>query len=309
MPTKAYCTGCTAMRLSTSNRKNTAKVRPINSSAYLIARSVFRYWSTGSTKLTPKLRAVSALQLSPCTQSANASSRLVAKKLVSQCAFYPASDTSRLLGRYSPTKLACGQPEVSSTLQFEVEGVLQHLPPLDVQQRQRRMHTCTEALCSAARGKAQVHAIEAQLQVIADAPDITDADREERPVKLVQTQLITQPQACRQLEGATDLVIAAVQQRFIDAACTLLGAYLAIEHKALWQEVQQATALLLFQVTLASLGVGFPLVPHLGVRHYQNRPGQLLAVAGTARDVLQPLGTLILPLAHQPADHRQRDQQ
>ena len=34
----------------------------MNSSAYLIARSLFRYWSTGSMKLTPKLRPDNASQ-------------------------------------------------------------------------------------------------------------------------------------------------------------------------------------------------------------------------------------------------------
>src|SRR3990167_1325890 len=110
------------------------------------------------------------------------------------------------------------------------------------------MHACAETLFGATGGKAQVHAVEAQLQVIADAADIADADREEGPVKLIQAQLIAQPQARRQLECTTDLVVAAVQQRLIDAARTLLGGDMAIEHKALRQEVQTATALLLFQV-------------------------------------------------------------
>ena len=58
------------------------------------------------------------------TQSARASSRLVAKKLVCHCAVKPLAVTSRLLGRYSPTKLGCGQSELSSTRLSRPTGVM-----------------------------------------------------------------------------------------------------------------------------------------------------------------------------------------
>ncbi|MNN68407.1 hypothetical protein D3C81_1841140 [compost metagenome] len=61
----------------------------MNSSAYLIARSLFRYWSTGSMKLTPKLRPLKAVQSPPVTQLLKASCRLVEKNDACQLAVNP----------------------------------------------------------------------------------------------------------------------------------------------------------------------------------------------------------------------------
>ena len=202
-----------------------------------------------------------------------------------------------------------GDAQLLGALQLEVKGKLQGLSALAIQRGQRRMHTGTKALLGAAGSKTQVHAIETQLQVIADATDIADAHREEGLAKLVQTQLIAQAQTRRQLEGTADLVVAAVQQRLVDAPRPLLGGHRAIEHKALRQEVQTPAAPLLLHIALTGFVMGFPLMPDLGVRHHQNRPGKLLAIAGTARDILQHLGALVLPLPHQAADHRQWNQQ
>ncbi|MCY1452371.1 hypothetical protein D9M71_692850 [compost metagenome] len=94
-----YCTGCTLRFFSTSNRKKPAKVRAMNSKAYLIARSLFRYWSTGSTKLTPKLRSLKSAHCPAVAHWRRASSRLVAKNEVCQWALKPCASISRRLGR------------------------------------------------------------------------------------------------------------------------------------------------------------------------------------------------------------------
>ncbi|MNY61143.1 hypothetical protein D3C86_1977910 [compost metagenome] len=71
----------------------------MNSRAYLIARSLFRYWSTGSMKLTPKLRLLNSSQLSRTTQVLSASSRLVEKNEVCQLALKPSALIARCAGR------------------------------------------------------------------------------------------------------------------------------------------------------------------------------------------------------------------
>ncbi|MNR23415.1 hypothetical protein D3C85_1404340 [compost metagenome] len=71
----------------------------MNSNAYLIARSLLRYWSTGSTKLTPKARPLKSLHCSLTTHWVKASSRLVEKNEVCQRAEKPPASTLRLLGR------------------------------------------------------------------------------------------------------------------------------------------------------------------------------------------------------------------
>ncbi|MCY1176565.1 hypothetical protein D9M73_168430 [compost metagenome] len=84
-----YCTGCTLRFFITSNRKKPAKVRAMNNNAYLIARSLFRYWSTGSIKLTPKLRSLKSVHCPALAHWRMASSRLVAKNEVCQWALKP----------------------------------------------------------------------------------------------------------------------------------------------------------------------------------------------------------------------------
>ncbi|MNP50348.1 hypothetical protein D3C76_1446080 [compost metagenome] len=94
-----YCTGCTLRFFNTSNRKKPAKVSAMNSNAYLIARSLFRYWSTGSIKLTPKLRSLKSSHRPAVAHWRRASSRLVAKNDVCQWALKPCASMSRRLGR------------------------------------------------------------------------------------------------------------------------------------------------------------------------------------------------------------------
>ncbi|MCY1538061.1 hypothetical protein D9M68_735850 [compost metagenome] len=138
--------------MSTSKRKNTAKVRLMNSSAYLIARSVFRYWSTGSTKLTPKARELNSSHCPSPTQRASASCRLVAKKLVCQIAEKPLASMLRSLGRNSPIKLGCGQLELSSTRESRPTGVtLRREVPCSLRSK-AKSRLCGTPACRLARG-------------------------------------------------------------------------------------------------------------------------------------------------------------
>ncbi|MDT4871709.1 hypothetical protein FQZ97_1068510 [compost metagenome] len=118
----------------------------------MIARSVFRYWSTGSTKLTPKSRELKALH-GPClTQSASASCRLVAKKLVCQIAEKPWAPTLRSLGRNSPMKLGCGQGELISTRESRPTGVMLRLEVPFSLRSKAKSRLCGTPTCKGASG-------------------------------------------------------------------------------------------------------------------------------------------------------------
>src|SRR5690606_1187917 len=199
--------------------------------------------------------------------------------------------------------------ELLGALQFEVEGELQRLSALIVQRRDRCMHAGAELIVGATRSEAQGLAVQAQLQVVADTADIADADREEGFFEAVETQLVAQPEARRQAKLTAELAVAAVKARLVNPAGTQLGTDMAFDHEALRQEIQTAATLTLLAVALAGLLVGFPLVSGLDVGQHQDRSGDLLAVAGAARNILQHLVAEALTLVDQAIDHQQGNHQ
>ena len=71
---------------------------------------------------------------------------------------------------------------------------------LDLQHGQDRLVPVGDQQALAVGREAQGLAIEAQLQIIADATDIADADREERLLEAVEAEVVAQAQARRQAE-------------------------------------------------------------------------------------------------------------
>ncbi|MNG23936.1 hypothetical protein D3C84_1086020 [compost metagenome] len=100
-----------------------------------------------------------------------------------------------------------------------------------------------------------------------------------------------------------------VQPRLVDAAGAPLGADRAAQGEALRQEVQAPALLAFFDIAPTALGVGLPLAQGLAVGHHQQRAGDFLAVAGTARDVFQHTVAQGLTLPDHAVDHQDRDHQ
>ena len=202
-----------------------------------------------------------------------------------------------------------GDRQLRGALQLEVEGKVQTLAIDAVQRRQGRMHTTAEQAIGTAGGKGQLAAIEAQLEVVLDAPDIADADAEEGRLEAVVGVILADAVLRRQLEVAADLVVAVVQARLVDATAALLSGDMAVEFEALREEIQAAAVLTLFEVALGGFFVGFPFAYGLAVRHHQQRTGQRLGGAGAARDVGQYAIAQRLPVADHAADQQQGNHQ
>ncbi len=110
--------GWMRQRLTISSTKKAAKVSTMNIMAYLVARSVRRYTSTGLSSETEKLSAATPSLPSErkrCCAWVDSDGTL-------QLASKPWAETLRLRGRKSPPKLGCGQGEVSVTLLSSASG-------------------------------------------------------------------------------------------------------------------------------------------------------------------------------------------
>src|SRR5690606_26444158 len=143
----------------------------------------------------------------------------------------------------------------------------------------------------------------------ADAADIADADADEGLAEAVVAEILAHAEVGRHLEMAAELAGAVKQAGLIDAAGTQFGTDAPVNGQTLRQKVQAPAGLALFQVALAGLGVGFPVAQGLAVRHYQQRAGDFLAVAGAAGNVFQHAVTQALTFLDHAVDHDQRDHQ
>ncbi len=158
-------------------------------------------------------------------------------------------------------------------LQLEVKGKLQTLAVHAIHVGQRRMHAIGQQAIGAAGGKRQIAAIEAQLEVVLDAANVADADRQKSRFEAVVGEIFRDAVLRRQLEVTADLVIAVIQPRLVDAALALFGEHIAIELKLLRQKIQPAAQLAFFQIAHPGFLVGFPFPHCLAVRHHQKRAG------------------------------------
>src|SRR5690606_14687618 len=109
-----------------SNKKKHAKVKPINKIAYLMARSLFTYWSTGSIKLTPNCFSPKPIQLFLLAHCIKSSCILVAKNDVCQLALNPLSLIVESAGRKLPTNFGCGQSDMMFTCVSLPIGIIEN---------------------------------------------------------------------------------------------------------------------------------------------------------------------------------------
>lgn len=170
------------------------------------------------------------------------------------------------------------------------------------------MHALPQPIHLSARRERQTLAAQLQLQRVFDPANIADTHRQKRRFKAVIGKVLGDAQLRRQLKMPADTVIGMEQSRLVDAPCAQFGLHLAVELKAVRQEIQTTALFTGLLVAFVELFIEFPLAHGLAVRHHHHRPGEALAVAGAAGDVHQHAIAQLLAVANDAVDHQQRNQ-